>query len=62
MKKIILYCLIASSLSMLFTGVSYSSDKIMLPNLGSDNSVSEDKASPVLSSNKDNNATEKKNL
>lgn len=60
MKKIILYCLIASSLSMLFTGVSYSSEKIMLPNLGSDNSVSEDKASPILSSNKDNNATEKK--
>lgn len=60
MKKIILYCLIASSLSMLFTGISYSSDKIVLPNLGSDNSVSEDNASPVLSSNKNNNATEKK--
>lgn len=60
MKKIILYCLIASSLSMLFAGVSYSSNDISLPNLGSDDSVAGSNNSPASSSNKENNSTEEK--
>jgi len=40
MKKIILYCLIAPSLSIAISGVSYSANNIALPDLGTSDTAS----------------------
>lgn len=61
MKKIVLYCLIAPSLSIAISGVGYSSTNINLPDLGiSDSAPKQNNSSPTENSNKKNNPTEEK--
>lgn len=61
MKKIVLYCLIAPSLSIAISGVGYSSTNIKLPDLGiSDSAPKQNNSSSTENSNKKNNPTEEK--
>ena len=61
MKKIVLYCLIAPSLSTAISGVGYSSININLPDLGiSDSTPKQNNSSSTENSNKKNNHTEEK--
>lgn len=61
MKNIFLYCLIASSLNMLFMVDGYSADNIMLPDLGSSESISNNhpQSSESPSEDKDNHIEKK---
>ncbi|TBL77076.1 intimin-like inverse autotransporter protein SinH [Obesumbacterium proteus] len=61
MKKIILYCLIAPSLSIAISGVSYSSNNIVLPELGVSESSSgqNNSSSPEISNEKNNDLRKK---
>ena len=55
MKKIVLYCLIAPSLSIAISGVGYSSTNIKLPDLGiSDSAPKQNNSSSTENSNKKN--------